>query len=283
MLKVTGLSHDYEGKGHEAVTDITFQIAEGEIFGFLGPSGAGKSTVQNIMTGLLKIQKGSVTYDDTSVTDLKKPFYNKIGVSFEQPNLYPSLTGEENLRYFAGLFSVPTMDPTRALELVGLRDSAKKKASDYSKGMKQRLVFARALLNDPHYLFLDEPTSGLDPSTASRICDLMLEQRKQGKVIFLTTHNMELADRLCDRVAFLEGGRIRAMDSPYNLKLQFGTHALKVTYREGGHQKQAVLDMEKDKPQITKLINSGTIDTIHSSEATLEDIFIKITGRGLSA
>lgn len=283
MLQVRDLSHDYEGKGHEAVTDITFQIAEGEIFGFLGPSGSGKSTVQNIMTGLLKIQKGSVTYDSTSVADLKKPFFNRIGVSFEQPNLYPNLTGEENLRYFAGLFAVPTMHPLKALELVGLRQSAKKKASEYSKGMKQRLVFARALLNDPHYLFLDEPTSGLDPSTASMICDLILEQQKGGKVIFLTTHNMGLADRLCSRVAFLEGGRIRAMDSPYNLKLQYGTHAVKITYCQNGEQKQTVLDMEKDKQQITQLINGGNIDTLHSSEATLEDIFLKITGKELAS
>ena len=134
MLEVKSLSHDYEGKGDKSVTDITFQIAEGEIFGFLGPSGAGKSTVQNIMTGLLKLQKGSVTYDDILVTNLKKPFYNKIGVSFEQPNVYPNLTGEENLRYFAGLFSVPTMNPIMALELVGLRDSAKKKPASIPKG-----------------------------------------------------------------------------------------------------------------------------------------------------
>lgn len=281
MLQVTGLSHDYEGKGHDAVTDITFQIGEGEIFGFLGPSGSGKSTVQNIMTGLLNIQKGSVTYDNTSVSNLKKAFFNHIGVSFEQPNLYPNLTGEENLRYFAGLFTVPTMSPLKVLELVGLGKSAKKKASEYSKGMRQRLVFARALLNNPHYLFLDEPTSGLDPSTASLICDLILEQQREGKVIFLTTHNMELADRLCNRVAFLEGGRIRAMDSPYNLKLQYGTHTVKITHRQNGEQKQIILDMEKDKQQIAQLINGGNIDTLHSSEATLEDIFIKITGKGL--
>lgn len=279
MLKVTNLSHDYEGKGNEAVSDISFQIAEGEIFGFLGPPGSGKSTVQNIIIGLLKLQKGSVTYDNISVTDLHKSFYNKIGVSFEQPNLYPNLTGEENLRYFAGLFSVPTIKPLHALELAGLKDSAKKKASEYSKGMKQRLVFARALLNDPHYLFLDEPTSGLDPSTALRICDLILEQRRRGKVIFLTTHNMELADRLCDRVAFLDGGRIRAMDSPYHLKLRYGAQAVKITYRKDGCQRQAVLDMVKEQSQIAALIDSSSIETIHSCEATLEDIFIKITGK----
>ena len=144
-------------------------------------------------------------------------------------------------------------------------------------------LLTSTLLNNPHYLFLDEPTSGLDPSTSAKICDLIVEQREQGKVVFLTTHNMELADRLCSRVAFLEGGHIRAMDTHYNLKLQYGTHTVKITHREKGVQKQTVLDMERDKQQISELIIDDHIDTLHSSEATLEDIFIKITGRGLQS
>ncbi len=183
MLEVSKVSHDYERKGKCVVEDISFEIGGGEIFGFLGPSGAGKSTVQNIMTGLIKLQSGSVTYDGTSVRDARKKFYNKIGVSFEQPNLYPDLTGEENLKYYAGLFGVPTIRPMELLEKVGLSDSAKKKTGDYSKGMKQRLVFARALINRPEYLFLDEPTSGLDPSIAARVCELILEEKEKG------THN----------------------------------------------------------------------------------------------
>lgn len=282
MLKVKHLSHDYEGKGHYSVHDISFEINEGEIFGFLGPSGAGKSTVQNIITGLLKLQNGEVTYGQTSITRVKKSFYNQIGVSFEQPNLYPILTGLENLRYFAGMFSVPTADPLSLLEQVGLRDSAGKKAAEYSKGMKQRLVFVRALLNDPQYLFLDEPTSGLDPAASARICEIIKEQKRRGKVIFITTHNMELADRLCDRVAFLEGGCIRAIDTPYNLKLQYGQKTVKVTYHDETGKKDALFDLRSDRAALSNIISHNNIDTMHTSEATLEDIFIRITGRGLA-
>ena len=283
MVKVDNLSFDYTGKGQNVVSDVSFQIAEGEIFGFLGPSGAGKSTVQNLMTGLLKMQKGQISYDGLSVTELRKPFFNQVGVSFEQPNIYPNLSGEENLRYFAGLFSVPTIPPKELLEQVGLRDSAGKKAGDYSKGMRQRLVFARALLNKPRYLFLDEPTSGLDPTTSAKICDIITEQKQRGAAIFLTTHNMELADKICDRVAFLEGGKIRAMDTPYNLKLQYGAKAVNITYRDNGKEIRAVIDLNNDREQIAKIISNYEIVTLHSSEATLEELFIKITGRRLSA
>ena len=283
MVKVENLSFDYTGKGQYVVSDISFQIGEGEIFGFLGPSGAGKSTVQNLMTGLLKIQKGQITYDGLSVDRLGKSFFNQVGVSFEQPNIYPNLSGEENLRYFAGLFSVPTIPPEEILEKVGLRDSVRKKAGDYSKGMRQRLVFARALINKPHYLFLDEPTRGLDPTTSAKICDLIIEQKKRGAVIFLTTHNMELADKICDRVAFLEGGKIRAMDTPYNLKLQYGARTVSITYRENGKELKAILDLDKEREQIANIVSNCEIVTLHSSEATLEDIFIKVTGRRLTA
>lgn len=282
MVKVENLSFDYTGKRQYVVSDVSFQIGEGEIFGFLGPSGAGKSTVQNLMTGLLKMQEGTITYDGLSVDNLGKSFFNQVGVSFEQPNIYPNLSGEENLRYFAGLFSVPTIPPKKLLEQVGLRDSAEKKAGDYSKGMRQRLVFARALLNRPHYLFLDEPTSGLDPTTSAKICNIITEQKRRGAVIFLTTHNMELADKICDRVAFLEGGKIRATDTPYNLKLQYGARTVNITYRDNGQEVQTLLDLSKEKEQISGIISNYEIVTLHSSEATLEDIFIKVTGRRLT-
>lgn len=284
MIKVDNLYHDYTGKGNYAVSDISFTIEKGEIFGFLGPSGAGKSTVQNIMTGLLKLQKGSVMYDDLSVTHTTPEFFNKVGVSFEQPNVYLNLTGYENLKYFAGLFSVPTVDPMEVLDKVGLRDAANKKAGEYSKGMKQRLNFARALINTPEILFLDEPTSGLDPSTAASIRDLILEQRDRGATIFLTTHNMHLADSLCDKVAFLEGGKIEAMDSPANLKLKYGRQSVVVEYLEGNTNAKKLFALdEPGKSSFAEFILNHKPLTIHSQEATLEDIFIKITGRGLTA
>lgn len=282
MVKVEHLSFNYTGKGQDVVSDVSFHIQEGEIYGFLGPSGAGKSTVQNLMTGLLHMQKGLITYDGVKVEGLGKSFFNQIGVSFEQPNLYPNLTGEENLRYFAGLFSVPTLSPQEVLEQVGLRDSGQKKAGDYSKGMRQRLVFARALLNRPRYLFLDEPTSGLDPTVSAKVCDLILEQKRRGAVVFLTTHNMELAERICDRVAFFEGGQIRATDTPYHLKLQYGAKTVDITYREQGQEKKALLDLNKDRDKLAFIVSNHEVMTLHSSEATLEDIFIQVTGRRLT-
>lgn len=283
MIKVNELFHDYSGKGHYAVKDISFEISKGEIFGFLGPSGAGKSTVQNIMTGLLKLQKGAISYHGLSVEKLTPEFFNKVGVSFEQPNVYLRLTGYENLKYFAGLFSVKTEDPMKVLERVGLRDSANKKAGEYSKGMRQRLNLARALINKPDILFLDEPTSGLDPSTAASIKDLILEQKNRGATIFLTTHNMYLADELCDRVAFLEGGTIAAMDKPSHLKQKYGKKEVVVEYMQGPSSlsKSFALD-DAGRREFAEFILSISPVTIHSEEATLEDIFIKITGRGLT-
>jgi len=283
MIEVRNLYHDYTGKGKYAVRDLSFEIGKGEIFGFLGPSGAGKSTVQNIMTGLLPIQQGDVLYGNKSVRNLKPDFFNDIGVSFEHPNLYTKLSGYENLKYYAGLFSVPTQDPMKLLDMVGLRDSAGKKASAYSKGMKQRLVFVRALINKPRILFLDEPTSGLDPSTAGKIKDIILQKKREGCTIFLTTHNMAAADEMCDRVAFLNEGGIAAMDTPRNLKLKYGDKSIRVEYRENDRMFDKVLFPAKadDRKQLNDIINNNEIETIHSQEATLEQIFIQLTGRGL--
>lgn len=282
MIKVEHLYHDYAGKGMYAVADVSFHIDKGEIFGFLGPSGAGKSTVQNILVGLSKLQKGVVMYDHLPVTRLTPAFFNRVGVSFEQPNVYTRLTGLENLKYFAGLFSVPTVGPMELLAAVGLRDAAHKKAGEYSKGMRQRLTLARALINQPDILFLDEPTSGLDPSTAAAIRDLILAQKRRGATIFLTTHNMYLADSLCDRVAFIESGRIRAMDTPANLKLKYGKQAVTVEYNAGGKPAARTFDLDTGRAELAAFIQAVRPITVHSQEATLEDIFIRVTGKGLS-
>lgn len=283
MIEVKNLYHDYEGKGKFAVSDVSFNIGRGEIFGFLGPSGAGKSTVQNIMIGLLKLQRGEVKYEGKPIQQMDDRFFNEIGVSFEHPNLYGKLSGYENLKYFAGLFDVKTKDPRELLNLVGLSESEGKKASTYSKGMKQRLVFARALINNPKILFLDEPTSGLDPSTAGKIKDIILQKKKEGTTIFLTTHNMFIAEELCDRVAFINEGKIVALDAPKNLKLQFGEKSVKIEYKDGNTMIKEVyfLDNPNEKAKFNKIIADKEVITLHSQEATLEQIFIKITGRVL--
>ncbi|HSM56684.1 MAG TPA: ABC transporter ATP-binding protein [Candidatus Sulfomarinibacteraceae bacterium] len=288
MVDVQNLYHDYEGKGQYAVRDVSFSIAQGEIFGFLGPSGAGKSTVQNLIIGLLPVQQGQILFQEQPIRELRSVFFNRIGVSFEHPNLYGKLTGYENLKYYAGMFSVPTEDPSKLLDMVGLQDAMHKRAANYSKGMKQRLVFARALLNDPEFLFLDEPTAGLDPNLASTIKEIIRRKRDQGKTVFLTTHNMYIADELCDRVAFINDGQIVAMDTPRNLKLQYGERSVRVEYRENGagssELKSAVLSLESepDRARFNLILNENEVQTIHSQEATLEQTFIKITGRRLT-
>lgn len=282
MIQVNHVFHDYEGKGTFAVSDISFSVEGGSIFGFLGPSGAGKSTIQNIMTGLLPIQQGEVLYDGASVRTLKSGFFNQIGVSFEQSNLYASLTGLENLKYYAALFSVPTISPMELLERVGLRDDANKRISHYSKGMKQRLTFARALINRPKYLFLDEPTSGLDPKTAVGIRELILEQKQRGAAVFLTTHSMELADALSDTVAFLYGGLIAAMDTPEALKRIYGRRDVRIVYREDGEEHERVIPMDQ-RDELTAFLAKADVVKLHSQEATLEEIFLRVTGKELSA
>ena len=284
MIEVKGLTHDYEGKGNPSVRDVAFSIEDGTIFGFLGPSGAGKSTTQALMTGLLAVQEGSVTYDGVPLRDQGPAFYNRVGLSFEHPNVFGKLTGLENLRYHAGLYSVPTEDPAQLLEWVGLSDAANRRAAAYSKGMKQRLVFARSLINRPSILFLDEPTSGLDPSTAERVKEIIRRKRAEGCTIFLTTHNMQTADELCDVVAFLNDGRIVAMNVPRELKLQYGERSVAVEHRTNGSVETEILFPGKaeDATRLKSLIDAGTVETIHSREATLEQIFIRLTGRGLA-
>ncbi len=284
MIEVKNLYHDYEGKGNYAVYDLSFTIPDGKIFGFLGPSGSGKSTVQNLMTKLLKVQKGEILYDGRPVTEVNNEFFNSIGYSFELPNIYLKLTGFENLKYYSGLFSVPTIDPYEVLEMVGLKNAAGKKTAAYSKGMKQRLLFARSIINNPKILFLDEPMSGLDPTTSERIKEIIRDKQKQGTTIFLTTHNMYAAEELCDEVAFLHEGKTIAKDSPRNLKLKYGEKVIKADVRDNGHLSRELLSPEKesDTERLKQLLLAGKVETLHSQEASLEEIFIEMTGRGLA-
>ncbi len=168
------------------------------------------------------------------------------------------------------------------LERVGLRDDANKRISHYSKGMKQRLTFARALINRPKYLFLDEPTSGLDPKTAVGIRELILEQKQRGAAVFLTTHSMELADALSDTVAFLYGGLIAAMDTPEALKRIYGRRDVRIVYREDGEEHERVIPMDQ-RDELTAFLAKADVVKLHSQEATLEEIFLRVTGKELSA
>jgi ABC-2 type transport system ATP-binding protein len=205
-----------------AVDEISFSVNAGEVFGFLGPNGAGKTTTIRMLTGQMLPSSGGATvagYDILSESGQIKP---KIGVIFEHQNLYERLTARDNLNFMRQLYGLKRSRVDQVLELVGLKDRANEKLKKYSKGMKQRLLIARALLHEPEILFMDEPTVGLDPVIAHEIRNLISQLSRDGRTIFLTTHYMEEADRLCDRVAIIYHGRIIASDTPKNLKEKFG-------------------------------------------------------------
>ncbi len=283
MIKVNGLKYSYDNNDKYAVNDISFEVKEGEVFGFLGPSGAGKSTTQNILTGLLQLQEGQVSVAGFDVKKIENSMFNQIGMSFEQSNVYSKLTAKENLEFYSKLFDVETRDPMDLLEMVGLKDKADDKAGSFSKGMKHRLTFARSLINNPTLWFLDEPTTGLDPAIAAEIKDIIREEHKKGATIFLTTHNMYIADELCDRVAFMVDGQIKLIDSPKNLKLKYGEQIVEIEYINDDEIVKESLStiVEDDKKRMKEIIDNYEIQTMHTKEATLEEIFIKVTGREL--
>ena len=283
MIKVEGLYYSYSKNDNFAVKDVSFKVAEGEIFGFLGPSGAGKSTTQGILTGLLQLQKGDVSVAGYDIKNISQKMFNKIGMSFEQSNVYSKLTAKENLSFYSKLFDVETRDPIELINLVGLGGKENMRAGEFSKGMKHRLTFARSMINNPTMWFLDEPTTGLDPAIAADIKDIIKEHNNKGVTVFLTTHNMYIADELCNRVAFIIDGEIKLIDSPKNLKLQYGKKMVDVEYVQEGNVKKETFStiLQEDKDLLNQIIADKEILTMHTKEATLEEIFIKVTGRGL--
>ncbi len=282
MFRVRGLKFKYPNSQDYAVNGVDFEIRQGEIFGFLGPSGAGKSTTQKLLIRLLKDYQGEILYRGKKLTEYSDEFYQDIGVSFEMPISFSKLTAMENLEFFRRLYK-STVDVEPLLKRVGLWDARHKKAGEYSKGMKIRLNFVRALLNNPKMLFLDEPTNGIDPVNGKIMKDMIREFRDQGGTVFLTSHIMSDVDELCDRVAFIVNGKLQEEDSPRNLKLKYGKRIVKVEYRENGDVVSKEFTMEEIKtPEFFELLKAKDIETLHSGETTLEDIFIQVTGVGLN-
>ncbi len=282
MIEVKNLSFSYPNQRNETIKKISFHIEKGEIYGFLGPSGAGKSTTQKILTRLLTNFSGSATVLGKDLSKWKNNYYYHIGVGFELPNHYTKLTGLENLKMFSSLFGKKYNHLLELLEMVGLKDAANQKVSDYSKGMKMRLNFIRALIHNPEILFFDEPTSGLDPVNASNLKSIIFDLKAKGKTIFLTTHNMHDADELCDRVAFITEGIIKQEDTPKNLKLKFGQPKVNIEYLNGTLQKtQFNLENLGLNPDFLKVIKNNQIISMHTCEASLDEVFIKTTGKNL--
>jgi len=283
MIRVKDLLYTYQGAPIPTLKNISFEVNDQEIFGFLGPSGAGKSTTQKVMTGVLKSYHGSVMLRGREVNNFSKSFYENIGVAFEFPNLYLKFTALENLNLFGSFYSCEKYDPEELLRRVGLWEDRNLPVEAFSKGMRMRLNFIRSVLHKPKLLFLDEPTSGLDPTNSRMLKDFILELREKGTTIFLTTHNMFDADELCDRVAFMIDGQLPVIDSPEKLKLQHGRKSVKVRFRENNHTEIREFDLKNlgSNNEFLQLINNSDIETIHTQEATLEDIFLKVTGKQL--
>ena len=206
MINVQNLMKKYGDK--TVLSDVTFDVKTQEIFALLGPSGAGKTTIINILTRQTTPDGGTASVDATP---------RQLGLMLDQGGLYPNLNCLDNLSLYARIYKLPLSRVKETLKNVGLWDSAKKNVSQLSRGMTQRLALARAILYKPKLLILDEPTSALDPGTAKGICKLLQNIREQGTTIFLTTHNMDEALKLCDRVALLNGGKIVTQGSPLEL------------------------------------------------------------------
>ena len=277
MIKVENLYFRYNKKNENVLKGINVEIREGEVFGFLGPSGAGKSTLQKILLGLYKDYQGSVQVMGQEVSKIKRSYYNKVGVGFELPNLYEQLTIMENMKTFASLYDAP-MDIETLLKEVGLYEHRDKKVCDISKGMKMRLNFCRAQVGNPSILFLDEPTSGLDPNNTKVIQDKIMDYKKKGYTVILTTHNMTFAEDICDRVAFVVDGQIKELDTPKALRNKYGSCEGQVG-KDNGKQRFPMKDL-KDNKAFTDSLKQEII-SIDTLKPTLQEIFTIVTGRVL--
>ena len=261
----------------KAISSLTFDVNKGEILGFLGPSGSGKTTTINILTGQLTPDQGQSSILGKSSTNLNEEDLANIGLITENSGYYEKLSLYDNLLFFAKLYDVPQGDLDNLMKRVGLYDRRKTLAEKLSTGMKQRMLLVRAIINKPQVLFLDEPTSGLDPSTSQSIHELIKELQAEGTTIFLTTHDMQEATILCDKIVLLNKGQIVEAGTPSNLIQKYNTaKRVKITYQSG---KEDYLSFS----ELGQVSQTDDILTIHSCEPTLEDVFIQLTGGKLNA
>lgn len=277
LIQVEGAGISFGGR--PALREVSFEVSEGEIFGFLGPSGAGKTTTIKLLTRQLRPQAGSVRLFGQPVERLPVSAFDQIGVLTDTSGLYERLSVEDNLNLFADLKGVPRARALEALERVGLTGEEKKAAKKLSRGMAQRVMLARAVLHKPRLLFLDEPTAALDPATSRAVQDMLRELNQEGTTIFLTTHRMEEADRLCNRVAFLNEGVIAACDSPQALKLRHVPNLLVAVSMDG--ERVTAEKSAGGLAELSRAFEGKALSTVHSQEPDLEEIFLTLTGRKL--
>ena len=280
IISVEGLHYRYKGQAKPAVNGVSFSVRRGEIFGLLGPSGAGKSTTQKVLTRQQRSFSGRVEVFGRDLSEWGQDYFERIGVGFELPNHYLKFTARENLAFFASLYARPSRDPREMMALVGLEDHADRKVETFSKGMRMRLNFVRAIQHDPELIFLDEPTAGLDPVNAGIVKSLVADLARAGKTVVLTTHNMNDVDQLCDRISFMVDGRFAALDQPQALKAAHGRRMVAVTPADGPPQ-EFPLDGLGENQAFLDMLRAGRIERIHSQEASLDQVFTQVTGHRL--
>lgn len=284
-----------------AVDDISFSVAAGEVFGFLGPNGVGKTSTIRVMIGLSRATEGGCRILGEEMTPDNKQIRRRIGVVFEEPNLYARLSGRQNLQFFATLYGAPKQRIIDLLDEFQLSDAGNKPVANYSKGMKQRLLICRALLGDPELLILDEPTSGLDLASVELIRGHIRSFAEQGKTVFMSTHSLEEADELCGRVAFMNHGELIAEGDPAELKLLYGQDYVQIdviplvpvaefesvamtlepiTIEQDGKVISVSLGLATDTlgHDIDRLRSVSRILRIHSQEASLREVFKSVLG-----
>ncbi len=277
-ITVCDLRHAFKEK--VVLEHISFKIGKGQIFGLLGPSGAGKTTLINILTGQIKATKGSSVILGTESSKLAGEQYTKLGVMMDNFGLYERMNCYDNLKFYQKLDGKMTEGIDTVLQRVGLADAKKTQVMNLSKGMTNRLSFARAILRAPEILFLDEPTSGLDPATVEEIHKLILAEKEKGTTIFLTTHNMHEAEKLCDTIALLNEGNIIEFGAPAEICRRYNHQKrIRIHLKSG---EDVVLEHGKGSAEkIKEYFELDEVETIHSTEPNLETIFMELTGRKL--
>lgn len=264
-----------------ALQNVSFTIQKGEIFGFLGPSGSGKTTMIKILTAQLEQTAGESNVLGLPAVHMKKSENKaRFGILTDNSGLYKRLTVEENLLLFSNMYDLPKSAVDEALAFVNLADARKKKVTELSKGMMQRVTLARAIMHKPDLLFLDEPTSALDPVNTAHIYKGLRKLNDMGTTIFLTTHDMAEAETLCDRVAFLHKGKIQAIGAPSQLKHDYSDESMTVQLTTGEEHILPMNDSES-ATVLAQWMESGSIVRINTNEPTLGDIFMQLTGSDL--
>lgn len=281
VLSMKELSFAYPGVDKDCLHSVSMSLRKGEIYGFLGPSGAGKSTCQKLLLGLLPFERGEVKLFGHDLSGSSRAIFNRIGVCFETPNLYSSLSALENLQLFASLFTKDVRDPEELLDELGLHDVKNKRVSKLSKGMKTRVNFCRSLLPQPDLLFLDEPTGGLDPGNAVLVRSLIKRERERGAAVFLTTHNMDLASKLCDRLAFLLDGSIVAEGRADDLGCEEEGAVIELVSEEAGETRRSRFPLEglAENAAFYRAMKRGKIKELQTVKPSLEELFLRYTKR----